>query len=239
MLNFGGLNSFGSGASSFSGTITSTVGSGGAAMFIQSGAQIQFGIPANYLSEGGNVLTYGGNNGFAAQIFRGYSGTPMVLSATGQVFIYSSDADGHIVMLPNLSAANGGATALAAAVKAQPANALDATDYVFSVANNTPTNLFAVAFNGSIQLPSTDSTGTPGNATINQATGRSSIAAAASSCVITNSLVTAASHVFISPRTRDATGLLPLVTTIGAGSFTVTTTAGCTANLVFDWFVVT
>lgn len=90
-----------------------------------------------------------------------------------------------------------------------------------------------------LQMASTDSSGAPGNAVINQPNGRSAIALGASTVTITNSLVTAASHVFISPRTRDATGLLPLVTTIAAGSFAVTTTANTTAALTFDWLVTT
>lgn len=111
---------------------------------------------------------------------------------------------------------------------------------LLSVTNNSgASEMFAIGFEGRIILPSTDSSGTPGAATINQATGRSAIALGAASCVVTNSLVSAASHVFISPRTRDATGVLPLVTTIGAGSFTVTVTANCTADLVFDWLVIT
>lgn len=96
---------------------------------------------------------------------------------------------------------------------------------------------FNLAGTGSFQVPNTDSSGTPGNATVNQPSGRSAIAAAASSCVVSNSLVGTGSRVFISPRQRDATGLLPAVTTVANGSFTVTTSAGCTGNLTFDWWV--
>lgn len=94
-----------------------------------------------------------------------------------------------------------------------------------------------VYFGGSLVADSSDSSGTPGAATINKPSGRSAIAAGAASAVITNSLVTAASHVFISPAVRDATGLLPIVVP-AAGSFTVSTSANCTAALTFDWFVV-
>ncbi len=91
---------------------------------------------------------------------------------------------------------------------------------------------------GSTRIAATDSTGTPGAATINKSAGRSAIAAGASSVVITSSQVVASSLVFISPLARDATGLLPTVTTTTSGSFTVSTTATCTSALSFNWFVV-
>lgn len=84
----------------------------------------------------------------------------------------------------------------------------------------------------------TDTSGTPGNATINGAGGRAAFAAAASTCVITNSNVTAASKVFVS-LTGAADSTLKYVTvTPGAGTFTVTGNASATATTVFDFFVV-
>lgn len=91
---------------------------------------------------------------------------------------------------------------------------------------------------GGLTLGSTDTSGTPGNAVANTASGRSAIAAGASSCVISNTIVTAGARIFISPKIRDATGLLPIVSAqVAATSFTVSTTANCTANLTFDWWV--
>lgn len=154
--------------------------------------------------------------------------------------LFAAAATGPIQWTSNISAANAGSTIATAMYTVFPQNALDAADWILSIGTAAAAaNLFAVRYDGSIVLPTTDSSGTPGAATINQATGRSAIAAGASSCVITNSLVTAASHVFISTRTRDATGLLPLVTAIGAGSFTVSTSANCTAALTFDWLIIT
>lgn len=100
------------------------------------------------------------------------------------------------------------------------------------------TQRFAVLGGGKIVVPTTDSSGTPGNATINNAAGRSAIAIGAATVTITNSLVTAASIVIISPTVRDATATLPAVTTTGAGSFTVTTVGNATAALIFNWWVV-
>lgn len=115
------------------------------------------------------------------------------------------------------------------------------TDVILSVQDG---NLFSsnprlqIGGTGRMSQPGTDSTGTPGAATIDKPVGRSSIAAGAATVTITNALVTAASLVFIQPLARDATGLLPAVTTTGAGSFIVTTAGNCTANLPFNWRVI-
>lgn len=83
----------------------------------------------------------------------------------------------------------------------------------------------------------TDSTGTPGNVTNNAPRGRAAIAAAGTACVVTNSLVTATSSVFVQLRANDATAVRVAVTT-AAGSFTVTANAAATAALPFDFLVV-
>lgn len=89
----------------------------------------------------------------------------------------------------------------------------------------------------SLTVVSTDSSGTPGNATNNNLSGRAAFAAAASTVVITNSLVTAASKVFVSLGGSDAT-LTSVRVTPAAGSFTVTGNAAATATTVFDFLVV-
>lgn len=219
-------------------SISLTATSGNNAVSLVLGARMFLG--ANYLSEAGGVITWSGNNGLSAVQYTATGNTPLTGTNAGENFLYANNAAGRISLSTNITSANAGATPSTSHVNVYPQNALDAGDWVFNVATAAnAASRFAVTYGGSIVLPTTDSSGTPGNATIDQATGRSAIAAAASTCVITNSLVTAASHVFISPRTRDATGLLPLATTIGAGSFTVSTTAACTANLVFDWLVIT
>lgn len=76
----------------------------------------------------------------------------------------------------------------------------------------------------------TDSTGTPGNVTNNSPSGRAAFAAAASTCVVTNSSVTATSKVFVSLLSADTTltALAAVPVTIAAGSFTVTGNAAAT-----------
>lgn len=80
-------------------------------------------------------------------------------------------------------------------------------------------------------------TGTVGAVTINKAAGRVNIAAAGSSVVVTNSLVTAASKVFCVISTADATAVLKNVVP-AAGSFTITLNAATTAQTSIDFFVV-
>lgn len=91
-------------------------------------------------------------------------------------------------------------------------------------------------FTGRIDQGGTDSTGTPGAATINKPIGKSAIAIGAASVVITNSLVAAASHVVITPHARDAT-CKELIVVPAAGSFTVSGSANATAALPFSWEV--
>lgn len=94
---------------------------------------------------------------------------------------------------------------------------------------------------GGIARLYSDSSGTPGNATINLHCGRSAIAAGASAATITNSMVAATSFVFVQVESADAT-LGTLVPAPGAGTFTVTNRAGgvatnVTAATTFSWCV--
>ncbi len=82
-----------------------------------------------------------------------------------------------------------------------------------------------------------DTSGTPGNATIDLGAGRCAFAAAGTAVVVTNSLCTATSIVMVTLRTVDAT-LKYVTATTAAGSFTVTGNAAATATTVFDWFLV-
>lgn len=84
----------------------------------------------------------------------------------------------------------------------------------------------------------TDSSGTPGNVTNNSALGRVAIAAAASSVVVTNSTVTATSDVFVNLISTDATLTSARVTSIGAGTFTITGNAAATAAATVSFLVV-
>ena len=80
-------------------------------------------------------------------------------------------------------------------------------------------------------------TATVGAVTINKAAGRVNIAAAGTSIVVTNSLVTAASKVFAQVSQADATAYIRNVVP-AAGSFTITLGAAATAQTSVDFFVV-
>lgn len=79
-------------------------------------------------------------------------------------------------------------------------------------------------------------TATVGAVTINKAAGRVNIAASGTSVVVTNNLVTAASHVMVVMSTVDSTGMVTSVVP-AAGSFTINTVA-VTAQASFDFFVI-
>ena len=82
-----------------------------------------------------------------------------------------------------------------------------------------------------------DTSGTPGNATINLPRGKAAFAAGTNTVTITNSYVTTNSVVVGSQVGADAT-LNNLVTITPAnGSFTVTGNANATGNPAFNFFV--
>lgn len=92
-----------------------------------------------------------------------------------------------------------------------------------------------------LNIDFTDSSGTPGAATINKSSGTSAFAAGAGSVVITSSTATTAARFQVQPLRADATcTLTPWVVTKASGSFTVATQGGavCTAITAFDWQIV-
>lgn len=90
-----------------------------------------------------------------------------------------------------------------------------------------------------LALTRTDSTGTPGNVTNNSALGRAAFAAAGSTVVVTSSIVTASSEVFVQLLgAADATLTSIIGVTVAAGSFTVTGNAAATAAKSFSFMVV-
>lgn len=91
--------------------------------------------------------------------------------------------------------------------------------------------------NGELRQSGTDSSGSPGAATINKPTGKSAIASGATSVVITNSLVAAGDQVFITWHGDLGTqSKIPWVTT-AAGSFTVNVGTAPGSAVAFCWSV--
>lgn len=118
-------------------------------------------------------------------------------------------------------------------------------------ANATITNAYAlwidagksrldgpVIFNNSISADTTDASGTPGAATIDKPSGKVAVAIGASSVVVTNSLVTAASTIIPVLQFVDATATQVLSVVPGAGSFTINLNAAATAATTVAFLVI-
>jgi hypothetical protein len=90
---------------------------------------------------------------------------------------------------------------------------------------------------GKIVVPTTVTAGgTTGAQTINKISGTVNLAAAATSLVVTNSLVSTTSLIMPVVRTNDSTCAVKNVVA-GAGSFTINMTAACTAETSVGFFV--
>jgi Concanavalin A-like lectin/glucanases superfamily len=119
----------------------------------------------------------------------------------------------------------------------EPASALypgivTAADQAFS-GSKTFNSTIVLNVNGLIVQSGTDSSGTPGNATIDKPTGVSAIASGATTCIITNSLATTASRIIIT--WYGDHGATRSWVTRAAGSFTVSLSSAATAHTSFGW----
>jgi len=84
-----------------------------------------------------------------------------------------------------------------------------------------------------------DDSATPGDRTVNRLRGKNAIAIAATTCTITNNLVTANSQIIVNLEFGDATLTTLLRVIPGNGSFVVTAgAAGATAATKFSWLVI-
>lgn len=91
---------------------------------------------------------------------------------------------------------------------------------------------------GSLQVETQDASGTPGNVTINKPSGKVAVAMGASSVVVTNNYVTAASSVFAVLQFVDATATQILSVVPGAGSFTIRVNANATLATKIAFLVI-
>jgi len=159
--------------------------------------------------------------------------TPIAYSA-GQRFYFKSSAS------PNTGASTLAVNGLAATAIQQNGAALTGGEIAASLwygalYDGAAFQLFRVG--GDLAYPHTIITpGTTGAATIHKPAGRVNAAAAATSLVVTNSLVTANSHIFCNLATNDATAAI-LSVVPGSGSFTINLTAP-TAETAIDFLVV-
>jgi hypothetical protein len=111
------------------------------------------------------------------------------------------------------------------------------TKDIFKLYDNT-TEVFAVKDGGNFAIYRTvTAAATTGAQTINKPAGTVNFAAAATSIVVTNSLVTTSSIVFTTMRTADTTCTFVKSVVPAAGSFTITVNAGCNAETSVGFLV--
>lgn len=103
--------------------------------------------------------------------------------------------------------------------------------------NVNSAKLVIAAASGKVSFDATDSSGTPGAATINKPSGQVSVAAGTNSVVVTNSLVSTTSVVLTVMQTNDSTCDYVDSVAPAAGSFTIVTSANCTGNTKIGFVV--
>ncbi len=126
-------------------------------------------------------------------------------------------------------------------VVATPSAGLDGSEVTASTIDSceiTGSALSGNTYSGSIDWDNTDSSGTPGNVTINKPAGKFAVAIGAPSVTVTNSLVTAASMVFCQIQFTDATHTEIRTVVPGTGSFVYTGNANATAATKVAFIVI-
>lgn len=89
---------------------------------------------------------------------------------------------------------------------------------------------------GRVSMAGTDSSASPGAATINKISGRSAIASGATTCTITNNLITANTRVKLTWEGDLGTqSRIPWVTYVAGTSFTVNVGSAPSSNVKFSW----
>lgn len=105
-------------------------------------------------------------------------------------------------------------------------------------ARDNGTNVFEIQDGGKINILATNTaSGTTGNQTINKPSGKVNIAAAGTTVTVTNSMCATTSIVIATLLTNDATATIKNVVP-GAGSFVITLSAACTAEVAIGFLVI-
>ena len=171
------------------------------------------------------------------------AGNDLLVQAGGATSGATDKNGGNLILSSGLATGTGTSNIL---FKIMPAGATGTADTTATeIARLTPTD-FRPGTNGVPTLGAAGvgwkgiyfdytNTATVGAVTIDKPSGRVNIAAAGTSVVVTNSLVTLATHVSAWASQADATAQVTSVVT-AAGSFTINTIA-CTAQTSFDFVV--
>lgn len=200
------------------------------------------------------MLSIGGLKNIGAtvsQILAGLAGqavSALSFTATGtnNAFTVSGVTAGNTALrLPSQTYINFDTTNNNAFLRSPSSGVLEvsATQYTPAVTNTTSLGTASIGWSGIFtsgkitNITAGNSTGTPGNATLNTPTGRSAIAIGAAAVTITNSLVSATSIVLVVLQSADATLTQILRVVPAAGSFVVTGNANATAATNIGWVV--
>lgn len=226
------------------------------------GARFHFGAGAtDYASSDGTIVTFAGalttagafNAGTSvtaagsvnAGLTQGFGlGGNLVLfegtaagTTAGQEYIRSQVANGGTAVGVTLCNANTLTTAGAHIVEFK-AGTFNSAVTAFIDKDGTYSG-FGLALSDQISLTSyTDDSANSGNRTVNKVRGKSAVAIAAATCVITNSFVTANSQILVTLEFADATATSIKCCIPAAGSFTLTVIAAATAATKFSWTVI-
>jgi hypothetical protein len=189
----------------FNGAITSGVAGGSNAITLTTNQKIQLAPNATIYSDNASIqanLEVDCSSQILATSFRSYI-------AANPAVIYGTVLDG----------------ASAAYLVVDGSNALTTAGAAIQKWSNQAVTKAVMDKDGKLVFLATDNSGSPGNTTINKASGRAAIASGASTVTVTNSLVSATSIVHVQLET-SAAGIGGLVVVPGSGSFTVTSVSG-------------
>lgn len=239
-------------------SFTATVASGNNGLACQqNGCRVDFGAGASdYASSDGSTVTFAGPVGATsvttsaasgAAAISVVSGSKICLDATCTRYLaqasslmnaISATSFGGLNVSANITGGGGdGATAVGMVVKSFNTLSTAGAKIATFAPDNANTVKASIDKDGTYSMDGTDASGTPGAATINQPIGQVSVDDTASSVVVTNSLVTAASVVIPVLQFVDATCTHILSCVPGAGSFTITMNAACTAHTKIGFVV--
>ncbi len=175
-------------------------------------------------------IAFSDDGSFGTGFYANHDTNHQVVLASGGSNKMLFDCNGGVLVLPSGAAYRFSSTS-------------DATGSPDAQIYRTGVNGLAIGFGspgslnlGKVYLDYTN-TATVGAVTINKAAGRVNIAAAGASVVVTNSLVTAASHVIAVVSMADATAEVMNVVP-AAGSFTITLRAAATGQVSVDFLVI-